>query len=58
MVDDADHEEERSFEKGVRDEHRDAGEGGRTGSGAQEGDEETELADGAVGQDELEVDLA
>ncbi len=58
MVDDADHEEERRLEQGVREQQGDARE--RRVTGAEPGDEheEAELADGAVGEQQLEVVLA
>ncbi len=55
MVDDAGDEEERRLEEGVAEDHRDGGEGGVPVAGAGEQGEEAELADGAVGQDQLEV---
>ena len=58
VVDDADHEEERRLEQRVREQQRDARERGVAGAVAGDDDEEAELADGAVGEEQLEVVLA
>ena len=57
-VDDTDDEEERRLEQRVPQHERETGEGRRLRPGADDRDEEAELAHGAVGEEELDVVLA
>ena len=57
-VDDADDEEQRGLEQRVRQEHRGAGERGRPAADREHHHQEPELADRAVGEQQLDVDLA
>ena len=58
VVDDAHHQEQRCLEQAVRQEHRESGERGVRRAQAHHHGEEAELADGAVGEDQLDVGLA
>jgi hypothetical protein len=55
VVDDADDHEQRRLEQGVGDEHDDTRDGGLLRAGPEQGDQQAELADGAEGEDLLEV---
>ncbi len=57
MIDDADDHEQRRLEERVRDHHAHAGEGTGLGAHADHEDHESELGDGAVGEQQLEVSL-
>ena len=57
VVDDPDHEEERGLEQSVGEQHGQPGLGGVGGAPAHDHHEEAQLADGAVGEDQLEVVL-
>ena len=58
MVDDAHHEEQRRLEQRVRQQHHRAGQRRVAEAGAERDDEQAELADRAVGQQQLQVMLA
>ena len=58
VVDEADHEKQRRLEQGVGQQHRDPGECGVRAARADHHGQQAELADRAVGQQQLEVALA
>ncbi len=57
VVDDADGEEQRRLEQPVREQQRGAGQRRLVGAAAEQDQQEAELADGAEGEQPLEVDL-